>query len=169
MKTSQTKGNLLQRINSIEAKSMKTSSDFNLNKSKSFSLILSQKSPKKENKILFSPKNAKKGSSNPLLNFENKITMDTLPLIFKRNPVNIFKKNLTVKNPKGKKLYDVPNRKDSGGNLIEKGSKKHHVTFKDKLNANFSLVEYVDVVSYKEENAFDEYLREFVEEEEDEM
>ena len=81
-------------------------------------------------------------------------TNDNLSTLhFRNKSVNIFKENFKSCN---KNLPFVKTRKDSFGLLIKKGSKNHHIIFKDKINEEYDLAEVIDVESYKKFNLQDE-------------
>jgi hypothetical protein len=52
-------------------------------------------------------------------------------------------------------------RFDKRGIIIEKGSKKHRITFKDNMPGSEGLIEYVKVESYKKNNAANNFERNF--------
>lgn len=81
-------------------------------------------------------------------------TNDNLSTLnFRNKSVNIFKQNFKSCN---KNLPVVKTRKDSYGLLIKKGSKNHHIIFKDKINEEYDLAEVIDVESYKKFNLQDD-------------
>lgn len=151
--------NRLSVSDSKKLKSKSLSSSPNaLNELRS-SINKKEKAPNKINKD--TPQSL--SSKSLFTNNNNNTTNDSYNI--KNKSVNIFKENFKSfkkhinnnnaivnnkpqKNQKAQKI-----RKDNNGIIITKGSKNHHILFKE----DFFLVDVIDVESYKDYNLLEEY------------